>query len=316
MLLLGTESLQEGKDTLMPQKLLERWMLWTLGESVTRTISVAFTNVIGRLITTTGESVLATFILGLVQMLGGTLIARAAQKPLWIGKRLALWCFVFAVFAVLQTVLLFLIFARGGDMGVTVFIISLSVIFGALVDWFVFRRARITLRGWAGISLGAVAAYAVLGFPGIESGIPADWWLLMAFAIMLMITANQGVTVIVKDMDPHVKNAWVGLYTTVLCAPVLLIVPLGSLSSLFYLFAVIEGVVVIGIIVTNLMAYKGNALMAIKKLTMFGLFLALSAIVGMLFFGDPFSWGKIVGIVLFVPAFYLLQTGTERLRKQ
>ncbi len=293
----------------------ERWMRWTLGEALARTVSVSFVNVAGRVTNTVGQSFLGTLVIGLVQMIGGATFARVAKVSLLPGRDLVGWCFVFGFFSVGQTVLLFLIFAQGGDMGVVVFIVTLSMIPGALVDWLWLRRARLTTRGWMGVFIGALALWSMLDFAGWNNLPVGSAWMLMAFGIMFMITINQAVTYKVRAINPHVKNFWVGLFTILLCAPSLFLVDLANLPLRFWSVSAFVGLCVIAIVITNLMAYKDDALMAIKKLTMFGVFLTLSSLVGVIVFSDALTAGKVFGVLLFIPAFHLLQTGKEILAK-
>jgi len=77
-----------------------------------------------------------------------------------------------------------------------------------------------------------------------------------------------------------------------------------------WLFSLLIGVIFIGSWSFNLMAYKNEAYIALKKLTMNGIYLTLTMAAGVIFFGESLSVGKILGVVLFFVAFVLVDEKT------
>lgn len=294
----------------------ERWMRWTLAEAGTKTASKILQKVIGVVSTTVAHTFFATLVVGLVQTISGLIVTRVRGTPILTDRQSIAGSCLFGFFAVISTVLSFSVFLFGGDIGVNVFIITLSIIPGALIDRFFFGK-KLSWREWLGVLVAILAGYSVLGWPSLSGVLALPLWVWLSFGVMCSVAINQGITQKVKKVDPFVKNFWGGLTTLVLC--MIGVVALGS-AKLFtdfsrpmqnlWLAAAIGGVIIVGMWSFNLMSYKAGASIALKKLVMNGAYLITAMFAGVLLFKESFTIGKMVGIGLFTCSFILMDKGT------
>jgi hypothetical protein len=113
------------------------------------------------------------------------------------------------------------------------------------------------------------------------------------------------------------NNFWVGLATVFFSIAALVILSLGSggatlnLSKTFLLGVMAMGAIVIVMIAFKLLAYIGGGTIALKKLVMQGTYLITSLVAGVLVYNEPFTSGKVVGILLFFVAFIMTDNKTR-----
>lgn len=294
----------------------ERWMGWTLGEAGTKTASKMLQKLVGNVSQTVGHVFFATMLVGFVQVVAGYLMAKRQDRKLWPDWQGVLGSCLFGIFATLSSVLCFYVFVLGGDMTINTFIITLSIVPGAIIDWLFFSH-KLNRREWSGVVLAVFAGYAVLGWPSLKETLALPLWVWLSAIVAFSAAINQGITQKVKKIDPFVKNFWGGLTTVVLA---ILGIFLAHSAALFKNFSVVMQKlyfvsVVIGFIVVlmwnfNLKSYQGGASIAIKKLVMNGSYLISVMILGTLVFGEKFSIGKLVGVLLYIGAFVLMDKGT------
>ncbi|MDD4900568.1 MAG: DMT family transporter [Patescibacteria group bacterium] len=294
----------------------EKWMKWTLYEAGTKTAVKILQKVVGNISASLAHVFLATMIIGLVQVITGYAAVRIKGIKL-IGDRVdILGSCLSGFFAVFAVVLGCGVFYYDGDIGVSTFIIAISIVPGALIDRFFFNH-RLNRREWLGVAVAILAGYAILGWPSLSEFAKLPLWVWLSFGVMLSTAINQGITQKVKKIDPFVKNFWGGLITFLLCVVILLAIGKssiifdfsGSTPKLWAVSALI-GLIVVGMWAFNLLSYKGGASIAIKKLVMFGTYLISTMICGILFFGEPASADKGVGVILYFAAFALMDKGT------
>lgn len=285
------------------------WIIWTLAEAGARTVS----RILQKLIGVTGLSIascfFATAIIGLVQTTWGWLLARKLRKKLLVDKISIEGSILFGFFAVMSTVLGISSFVYGGDIGVTTFIMTLSIIPGALIDWKFFGHP-LNKRQVMAIIPYLLAGYSMLGFPNLTQFLSMPFWVWLAFGNMLCVSINQGLTQAVRAIDPFVKNFWVGLTTVVFCLIALIImnrVDLLVTSSLkLWYGSAITGLMVVVLVSLNLMSYKAGATIALKKLIMQGSYLIMATLLGAILYDEPLGWSKLLGIVGFILAYGLM----------
>src|SRR3989338_7775299 len=296
-------------------KIGEKWMTWTLLEAGTRTLSKMTHKVVGSLIATLAYTFFSTAIVGLVQVAVSYAIVRSKKIKLIDKPANIIGACLFGFFAVIASIFAFGAFYYGGDIGVNSFIITLSIVPGALIDKFFFNHKLIG-REWFGILIAILAGYAILGWPSLAEFARLPLWVWMSFGTMLPVAINQGITQKIKDINPFVKNFWGGLTTILLCMIALFIIGEGrilfefSAPPMFYIVSTMTGLIAMGIWTFNLMGYKGGASIAIKKLVMNGTYLILAMICGIVFFGEQVSFGKGVGVGLYLVAFAFMDQGT------
>lgn len=289
----------------------ERWVKWTIGEAGTKTVSAVVQKMIGIVSTTYGHTFWATCIVGIVQTIFGFSECLRKKKGILDSPKNILGAMLFGLLAVGSTVLGFITFLEGAELGARVFIITLSIIPGALIDQ-VFFGKQLSARQWLGIFIGIGAGWAVLGSPEVILGV----WVWFAIVNMMLVAINQGITQTIKDIDVMRKNFWGGLVAVIIgggAAFVLLdwdeLVGFDGIHTLTIMSAIIGGIVIF-MWAFNVWAYKDGAYIALKKLLMNGCYLTLSMIIGIVAFGEPAVLGKFVGVFLFLLALVLLDDKT------
>jgi len=110
------------------------WIRWTLAESGTRSLSTVLQKVVGMVSASVAETIFVTLVIGLVQVIGASLVNKIRKKRLLVHWTLILGSVIFGIFAVAATVLGFVAFLYGAELGARTFIISLSIFVGALID--------------------------------------------------------------------------------------------------------------------------------------------------------------------------------------
>ena len=144
-------------------------------------------------------------------------------------------------------------------------------------------------------------------FTGPKEGI----WIWFAFANMMTVAVNQGVTQAIKDIDPMRKNFYGGIVAVAL-GLVLLGVKFESKTFFTPEFtkltavSILTGLNVVFMWTLNVWAYKDGAYISLKKIVLNSGYLSMSMVIGVAFFGDAFAWGKIGGMGLFVLSLALM----------
>ncbi|MBI2024698.1 MAG: DMT family transporter [Candidatus Harrisonbacteria bacterium] len=294
----------------------ERWMRWTFAEAGTKTVSKLLQKVVGNVSTTLAHTFFATLVIGLVQTISGLIVCRVGKKPIFRDGTGILGSCLFGFFAVVSSVLSFSVFLLGGEVGINTFIITLSIIPGALIDRFFFGK-QLSGREWFGISVAIFAGYSVLGWPSPATAMKLPLWVWLSFGIAVSVAINQGITQKVKKVDPFFKNFWGGLTTIVLSLAAVTVLGSFNLFADFskpmrnlWLVSIVIGAIVVGMWSFNLLSYKGGASIALKKLVMNGAYLITAMLAGVWLFGESLTISKLVGIGLFVIAFALMDRTT------
>lgn len=301
----------------------EKWMRWTLLEAFTRVLHRIPQKLAADVAASLAHSFLTTFIVGAVQTVLGFGAAKGFKKPIMAPKDQIVGSCAFGVGAIIALTLGNFAFQLGGDIGIYTFIVTLSIVPGAIIDhfgWFRprdWQRKKLGAREWAGVGLALVAGHAVLGWPSLSAFVAMPTWVWVSLAVPLVLAINQAITQRIKDVDPFVKNFWGGATTMVGCLLGLLatgsLALLGDFSGampIFWLWSAILGLNIMAIWMTNLMSYKGGASIALKKLVMNGTFMTATMVVGILMFGEPLTAGKVVGVLLYFVAFTFMDKNT------
>ncbi len=300
------------------QKLKNIWTTWTILEALAKMLAKMLQKLVGAGSVLFAHALLATAIIGLVQTVLGTIGATARKQPLLTKRSHILGACGFGVLAFVATILGFTVFLPhfNGEVGVVTFIVTLSIVPGALIDSLVFGR-RFNKRKIIGLLIAVVAGYSVLGWPTLNEALHLPAWVWLSFGIMAAVTVNQWITQSIKDIDPFVKNFWGGLTTLVLCLLSLLcisslevVVPTSSLLQRIYLFSSLCGVIVVGMWCFNLISYKTGASIALKKLVMNGTYLSVTMLAGILFFDETATLSKAIGVALYLTAFTIMDDKT------
>lgn len=313
---------KSGKGPAMAQGNLRFAFLWAFFEGLARTGSLSAVKWLGLAFTTLGEIFASTLILGFAQMIGAMVVAKAIKAPLWLGMSFLGWCVLFALSATVQTVIAFVAFGQEADLPVYIFIVvGLSMVPIALAD-VIFFQLRLTAPGWVGIAAATLGGYAMLGFPTLAHLMELPGWVLLALVSMLFFAANQALLKaagrVREDLPKHVKalgqSTYVGMLTMAWCALGFMIFPIevwGALTSAKFIGgSVLIGGFVVAILTGNSMALQLGMNMPIKNVVAIAVFLFGSAAAGVLLFKEQFDAPKLIGILCYFLAYFLIRKGS------
>lgn len=290
--------------------MLEKWMKWTVLEAITKTISKVLQKLIGVSSSSFGHVFYATILVGIVQVIVSLPVVKFQKNSIWVNPLNVLGAVFFGAFAFASTAIVFWTFLfKEAEIGVNTFIITLSIIPGAFIDWIFFNH-KLSVRQWAGMTVAVLAGYAILDCPSLQKITQMPIWIWLSFAAMTAAAINQGITQANKAIDPMVKNFWGGLTTVILGGIGLWYFPVENYPFNITACSLLTGVVIIFMWSYNLLSYKGGAYIALKKLVMNGSYLIMATVIGALFFGESITIAKIAGIILFLGAFILMDKNT------
>lgn len=295
----------------------EPWMKWAVAEGSAKTASRVFQKYTGIVAKSFAGSILTLLVIGLIQMGGGLAGATVRGKHIVVERPQAFAAVMFGVIASIMTVLgVFSFTYPGADVGITTFIVTMSIIPGALIDWIFFKHP-LNARQWLGVAVFLAAGYAMLNFPefGMLAALPV--WVWLTGGIALLGAVNEGIAQWqgqrkINPLDPFVNNFWIG-GTTVICSTLALTIAGGwglSVRLGFWIGSAAIGCIVIGMISFKLLAYQSGGSIALKKLIMQATYLITATILGWVFYAEPLTGGKFVGMIGYVLAFILMDRGT------
>jgi drug/metabolite transporter (DMT)-like permease len=287
----------------------EKWTIWAILEGVSKTASKVLQKYTGVASSHWGDTFLATAVIGIVQLISGLIVSKTKRINLITDRYTIIGCSLFGLNAVLITVLGFAVFLYGGDMGVSTFIVSLAIIPGAIFDQSIFNH-KVSKLEWLGIFIAVLGGITVLQIKSFDTILNFPLWVWMSFGMTILSALGQVITQKINKVDPFVKNFWGGLVTCVLCIPVAYFMLSNDIFSptrlkLVYVSAIM-GLIIVGMWSFNLLSYKSGASIALKKLVMFGVYLSTAMFAGVIFFHEPLTIGKIIGVILYIVAFILI----------
>jgi drug/metabolite transporter (DMT)-like permease len=287
-----------------------KWTRWAILEGLMKSISRLFQKIVGNVINSWGGTFYAAGIVGLVQVVVSTILI-SKNKIKFVSKRSdTVGASVFGIIAVISTILGFAIYLKGGDVGTTTFIMTLSIIPGMIID-IIFFKHKSTIAQWVGIFIACFAGWSILGFPLSISSI--EIWVWLAILTMILVAINQGVTQSIREINPLQKNFWGGLMAIIISIFALYYfkdnysyVELSSNNIKLWYTSTAIGFIVIAMWSFNLLSYKSGASIAIKKLVMNASQLIISMGFGFIFFNEPITLWKLLAIPLFIVSFVLI----------
>ena len=299
-----------------------KWLKWALGEAGTRSVSHLFAKLVGVNATTLAQTFWVTGLIGAVQVTVGAIWLRCRRERFFSNWRETKGALLFGLVAFALAPLSFATFFTGtvwgihfqtGDLGVRSVIVVLSIIPGAFIDWIFFGN-RLNRRQWLGVAIGLLGAWAVVGRPSFAVAATLPIWVWLSGATALLVAVNQGITQWNKKINPLRKNFWGGLPALAGLPLIFLFVPLTreawinhSMITLTWL-ALIDGLNVILMWAFNVWSYKdGVSSIAIKKLVALGGNLVINLLMGVVLFSEALTGDKIVGVALFLLAFWLMR---------
>lgn len=287
------------------------WVRWTIAQGLSGTLNRIIQKLVGTVGTSAADAGFATMVIGLTQIVLAALASRIRNTSLRAPTDVLVGSLVFGVFSYAAGMLSFLTFLYGGAVGVATFLLTLSIVPGAFIDWMFFGY-RLHARQWLGVLFAILAGYFVLGMPSLAEAARLPLWVWLALANGLVMAVNQGVSQRIQRGDVFVSNFWMGVPLAVLSALTTMFLlifhpaPLSAAARVAML-SVVYGIIMLGYIIFNLLAFRGGARIAIKKLVFNGTLLITSVIVGILFFREPLTLTLFAGIVLYLAGYVLLQ---------
>jgi len=293
------------------------WILWALNEGFFMALMKIGQGIVGRQSPTLWHIILATGITGAVMMIAGFLIVIRQRKPVYVpdgylmgslASGLVMFGATFCAFAALRA---------GADMGANTFVGNALVI---LPTTFIGRWSfseRVGVRQWMGVALGLAGAVCVT-VPALGKGGEHVWiaWSLgtLAFATLMRVIPKQiakwGDARALPPLHPGQMLFWGG-------ASMMLCMLLGFAGGEDVRRDVLAPTL-IGIIIavglcnvvwwwSRLRAFQARAPIAIKDLPSLPIYLATASVAGTLFFGDEMGVIKVIGLLMFLPAFFLAE---------
>lgn len=294
-------------------------MKFAVAEGGTKTVSATASKYVGLTVNSIVVAFFFQLYVSVIQMLGGIFGTRATKGTLRPPEVRAIWSAgFFGVTATAMTVISVYTFMIGADLGVRTFLFSMSILPGALIDWLFFGHPLNRRQMFLGIPLFLLAGYTILDFPALDEviALPAwVWWTLLVAVLAALNEAFSQATAKVDKFGAMPNNFWVGLFA--IASSLLGLVFLRaigatfySLSGKFWLGVAVSGVAVVAMISFKLLSYKGGGSIALKKVVMKGTYLVTAAIAGVLFYNEPISLGKVLGILGFFVAFAFMDNTT------
>lgn len=297
----------------------EPWMKWAVAEGGTKTTTRLINKSLGIAAGSFAGSVATPFVIGAMQTVVGFLGARTRRARLRIPFAHIMAAVIFGVIATAMSTLAIYSFTYpGADVGITTFIVTMSIIPGAFIDWIFFRHPLV-LRQWAGLAAFLGAGYSMLNFPDLSALASLPPWVWLTFGIALLGAVNEGVMQwqgrhMTEPTDPFVNSFWIGM-ATFFCAGGALIAlrPWAMIRALpfwFWAGAAAIGIIVVAMHSFKLIAYQGGGSIALKKLIMQATYLITATILGWITYAEPLTAGKFIGMTGYLVAFTLMDQGT------
>lgn len=289
---------------------MQKWMRWTVLEAAAKTAVRVLHKLLGSATTNVPGIMGVIAIDGAVRWIMGIYARSRLPERMTSDAGAKLGAVAFGCGALVCNISAMEAFQHGGPVITVTFIGTLSVIPGALLDRFWFKHA-LGMRGWVGVGIGVLAGYAILGFPSLSEVMRLPLWVWFAFGNTLGLAFNQFIVQCTKRIHPYEQNMWGG--GALFIAACLVGAAGGGFSTIavpslpLYLAAsAVIGVVTFFMWSFSLFAYKEGAFISLKKLVMNGSYLTMTAVLGVLLFGEEFALHHIVGFALYLAAVALM----------
>jgi hypothetical protein len=257
-------------------------------EGFTKTTVKIFQNLFGRVANNWAHCWFASLIMGITQVVSGLVTAKRYNTTIFVEKTIIIWSCIWGASALISSMGSFVAFLDlKADMVVNTFIVTLSLVPGALLGKLFFNEP-FTRRTAFGMIVGIFSGWFVLGCPSVSKILSFPIWVWGSLVTMFFNAINncidKKITLLNKIEEKklnrerklnHVKNAWGGLTTAILCLLIIFIIGRGNMFLDFsrQMGWIWFGSIVIGILVYlmasfSLFAYTDNTTVPLKKLAM------------------------------------------------
>ncbi len=297
----------------------ESWMKWAVAEGGAKSATRLINKTVGSAAGSFGGSLVVPAVVGAIEAFGGLIGAKSRGKNIVAAPRQIFMALLFGMIAAVMSFLSVFTFTyTGADVGITTFIITMSIIPGAFIDWAFFKHP-FGFRESVGIGVFLLAGYSILNFPELKTFLVLPAWILITLVIMLLAAVNESITRWqgrrkIEPLDQMVNNFWIGLammFSTGIA--LMLFRPWSAVAELplrFWFGSFAVGLIVLAMHSFKLLAYKGGGSIALKKLIMQSTYLVLAVVFGWLIYAEPLTIGKFLGMIGFTAAFILMDKGT------
>lgn len=289
---------------------MEPWIGWAAAEGGVKALGRIFAKETGLLSHSILGALAVTLVIGAVQVITGFIGALATDRSLSVSRRGLFSTFLFGIGASLSaTIGVWAFTFPGADAGIYTFFVILAIIPSIVIDTRYFQDAPLLGRQWVGILTFLVAGWVMLGYPNLSALASLPIWVGLAIVNGLTNLSNETVARVEKNIPPFRFNFWVGVVTVGATGLSLLFLNSGSvlfqLPSSFWVFAALNGLAVVVMVLARIMAYRAGGSIALKKFVMHAVQLTGVAGLGILFFHEAATSEKLIGIIGFLVAFPL-----------
>ncbi len=297
-------------------KLKEQWITWALLESFVKTVGGWLRKGLSLYTHTFSGVLLITIATASIQTLGGLIGSRTSRKPIFQPFPIILGSIFFGVIATMMSVSTTSAFIFGADFGIAMFIATAGLIPGIFIDWWfpdkeTGKRTPPQNRHFIGVFLYIIGAWTMFNFTFYFK-----IWVLFMLAEAMLGALNEGITraLAIEKTDSLPYNFWAGLTRLVLCSLVVTI--LGSwgmvyeMKFIFWILSATIGIQSIFLLTFKLIIYKKSGTVVLKKMVMQGSRMIMGTFIGIIFFNEPATLGKLIGIFGFFIAFAIADNKT------
>lgn len=294
----------------------KRFVAIAATDGLVRSFSTACQNLAGKALTSAEGSLIATATIELLRLTTGLSTLALKQTKIQTEFKNLCLMFVWALFAVVMTVLHVYSYEIGADQGIATMIVLGGIIPGALIDRYWFGDPLPTKR-IAGMGVFLVAAWSALNFPGKSAVLLLPSWVYFKVIIAGLLAVNEAVRRTLMNVPPERRitteqsQFWVGAFAlTLLMAAALhtqVWTKLAAYQLNFWLGTLGMGTAVVISTALSLQVYKFPGSITTRKLVSNTTVMITSVIVGVTLFGEPFTAGKALAMVLFVAALVIYE---------
>jgi drug/metabolite transporter (DMT)-like permease len=295
------------------------WSFFATSEGFLKTLQMSMFKIIGSFFSLP-FFFFTTFIIGLIQIIGGLIINLRSRYEVFPRKKYIFGSILLGFIAVYTAIVPMYIFSISqADIALIAFIVSLILIPKSLFDKFIFRDS-ISSKQLISIPLFIFGLYALVGFPSLSEIKNMPLWAMLALTLPIAILIEEFITKSFKVgvVSPWVNNFWIGFSTVLVSIIIFLFVNpfslaiemLNSSSLIYWTIIFVLGFSFLAQIFAKQRTYMHGGSISSKKIVMISTYLISSLIVGALFFTESISFGEVVGIIALIAGYLFVEQGS------
>jgi hypothetical protein len=307
----------ENKNPRRPIFQNAHWSFFAISDGLFKTVHMWLFKIIGSLLISLPLFFISTFIVGIIQIIGGLSANLRSRYEVFPRPRYIIGSLLLGVTALYTAIIPMYIFSvSDADIALIAFIISIILIPKALLDKFLYRDP-ITLIQLISIPLFLFGFYAIVGFPSIEQIKIMPFWAWLALSLPIVILIEELITRVscVGVVSPWVKNFWIGVSTTILSFVAFIVLePISMFSNIlknlpfeFWFLFIVLGLSILTNVFVRQRTFMYGGSVALKKITMISSYLISSLIVGILFFGNLLNFGEVLGVIALIAGYFFVE---------